>query len=220
MGGELHFADNFRDQSQQYGTGAGFQFDFYCESCNDTWRSPFEPYRSAQAAGWLSKLSGVAGSLLGGVGGAIDDAAEGYARANWGTSRDEALRDAIGKAQAHFHRCARCSNYVCDKCWSIEQGLCSRCAPNIEAEVAEARHAGMVYQAREAARDVGIANAARVDVKGEKQLACPGCGAATHGGKFCPECGHSLNQVKNCGGCQSVVPAGSKFCPECGKAAA
>jgi hypothetical protein len=219
MGGELHFAKNFRDQSQQQGTGAGFQFDFYCEDCNDTWRSPFEPYRSAQAAGWLQRLSGVAGNLLGSVGSTLDDAADGYARAGWGTARDEALRDAIGKAKDHFHRCARCSSYVCDKCWNIDQGLCHRCAPSVEAEVAEARHGGMVEKAREDARAQGMENAAKVDVKSQKQLACPSCGAATGGGKFCPECGTSLNQVRTCAGCQHDVPPGSKFCPECGKAA-
>ena len=43
---------NFRDISTNPGAmGAGFQFEFICESCGDTWKSPFKPYRVGQAAG-------------------------------------------------------------------------------------------------------------------------------------------------------------------------
>lgn len=216
MGGELHFADNFTDRSEQYGTGAGFQFDFSCESCRDTWRSPFEPYRSAQAAGWLQRLGGVGGNLLGGMRNALDDAAEGMARAGWGGKRDEALRRAIANAEQHFHRCARCSDYVCDRCWSVEQGLCASCAPNVQAEVAQARHAGLVQQARQNAQEHGTAQAAQVDVRRQRQLACPACGTSTGGGRFCPDCGTALNQTRGCAGCGHDLPAASRFCPECG----
>lgn len=216
MNGELHFANNVTDRSEQYGTGAGFQFDFYCESCHDTWRSPFEPYRSAQAAGWLQRLSGVGVGLLSGVRGALDDAAEGLARAGWGTKRDEALQRAIESAKQHFHRCARCSNYVCDGCWSIEQGLCTLCAPSVVAEVAQARHAGLVEQARQDARTHGMSQAARIDVRQQRQLACPQCRAATGGGRFCPSCGTALNRAVACAGCGHDLPAAARFCAECG----
>ncbi|MEF2251058.1 hypothetical protein V4D00_11565 [Ralstonia solanacearum] len=43
---DLHFSNNYRDLCIQSGTGAGFQFEFYCQCCSDTWRSPFAPYRS------------------------------------------------------------------------------------------------------------------------------------------------------------------------------
>ena len=35
MAEELSFSNNYTDVSQQYGTGAGFQFEFYCECCRD-----------------------------------------------------------------------------------------------------------------------------------------------------------------------------------------
>lgn len=68
MSDDLHFSSNHRDLSQQYGTGSGFQFEFYCQSCSDTWRSPFAPYRSGQASGWVREIGNFASNLLGGLG--------------------------------------------------------------------------------------------------------------------------------------------------------
>jgi len=59
--GEIKFSDNYNDLSQQSGVNAGFQFEFFCERCNDTWRADFVPYRSGQASGWLSKAGGILG---------------------------------------------------------------------------------------------------------------------------------------------------------------
>ena len=43
---------NYRDISPPSGdVGAGFQFEFFCESCGDTWKTPFKPYRAGQANG-------------------------------------------------------------------------------------------------------------------------------------------------------------------------
>ena len=43
---------NYRDISPPLGdVGAGFQFEFFCESCGDTWKTPFKPYRAGQANG-------------------------------------------------------------------------------------------------------------------------------------------------------------------------
>ncbi|MFF4145457.1 hypothetical protein ACFY0A_29665 [Streptomyces sp. NPDC001698] len=55
MSTEIYFNNNHRDLCEQHGTGAGFQFEFYCSRCSDTWRSPFEPFRAGQMAGWLSR---------------------------------------------------------------------------------------------------------------------------------------------------------------------
>jgi hypothetical protein len=43
---ELKFSDNYSDLSEQSGVSAGFQFEFYCERCNDRWRSTFVPFKS------------------------------------------------------------------------------------------------------------------------------------------------------------------------------
>lgn len=99
MSDDLHFSSNYRDLCQQNGTGAGFQFEFYCQGCSDTWRSPFAPYRSGQASGWMRELGSFASNLLGGIGGSLDEAVDGLAKAGWGTSRDAAFKDAITAAQ-------------------------------------------------------------------------------------------------------------------------
>lgn len=217
---DLHFSNNYRDLCQQSGTGAGFQFEFYCECCNDTWRSPFEPYRSGQASGWMREAGGLLGSLLGNFGNQIDNAADGLARAGWGTARDGAFKTAIGAAEKHFHRCAHCHRYACDRCSNEESGLCVNCAPDLAAEVQAARHAGTVQAATDNARAAGAGLAATVDVTTSRTLVCPECHTETHGAKFCPQCGHNLSLKAQCKGCQSELPAGSRFCPECGQPAA
>ena len=48
---------NYREISERgSNTGAGFQFEFYCGCCSNKWKSPFEPYRRAQLAGFIYKL--------------------------------------------------------------------------------------------------------------------------------------------------------------------
>ncbi|MFL6600232.1 MAG: zinc ribbon domain-containing protein [Steroidobacteraceae bacterium] len=213
---ELHFSNNYRDLCIQQGTGAGFQFEFYCQCCSDTWRSPFDPYRSGQASGWVREAGGLLGNLLGSFGNQIDNAADGLARAGWGTARDGAFKHAINAAQQHFHRCAHCHHYACDRCWSDGSGLCQSCAPDLAAEVQAARHAGVVQAATENARAVGVGLAAKVDVVTAPTLVCPTCQAETHGAKFCPQCGHNLITKAQCSACHTELSAGSHFCPECG----
>jgi membrane protease subunit (stomatin/prohibitin family) len=210
---EMHFSDNFDDLSVRTGANAGFQFDFFCERCHDAFRSEFEPYRSARASGWLGKAAGVFGGVLGGV----SDAAEGMAEAGFGRARDEAFRAAVQSAKQHFHRCARCSNYFCDRCWNTDKGLCLNCAPDAEAEIEAARTEGEVAAAREQATEEGRRRGQQKEVKRPRQLVCPECGAETKGAKFCPECGARLAQKSACPGCGHEVSAGVKFCPECGQ---
>lgn len=173
MSDDLHFAENYRDLCQQSGTGAGFQFEFYCECCNDTWRSPFTPYLSGQASGWMQRASGLVGSLLGNIGSDMDNAVQGLAQSGWGTARDTAFREAIAAAQGHFHRCARCHHYTCDRCWSIDSGLCRNCAPDIASEVQAARLSGTLEAATTQARSAGTALADKVDVTTPHQLCLP-----------------------------------------------
>jgi hypothetical protein len=220
MAEDIQFSNNYRDLCRQSGTGAGFQFEFYCESCADTWRSPFDPYRSGQASSWLREAGSFLGNVLGGIGSTVNDAADGFAQAGWGTSRDAAFKRAIEVAKGHFNRCAQCHDYMCGQCWSIESGLCVRCAPDIAVEVQKARHAGTFEAARDAAHEAGVARADKVDIQSDHQLMCPECGAQARGAKFCPQCGHGLNVAAHCSGCRSEMPAGSRFCPDCGKAAA
>jgi len=216
MKDDLHFADNSRDLSLQSGTGAGFQFEFYCECCHDTWRSPFQPYSSGRASGWMQEASSLLGNLLGSVGYSVDNAVDGLASAGWGTARDGAFKEAVGAAQRHFNRCAQCHNYACGRCWNVDSGLCQNCAPDLAASIQAARHTGQRQAAMEKAQLAGESLAAKLDVSATRQLVCPACHAETRGAKFCPQCGCHLAAQDQCGGCATKLPAGSRFCPECG----
>jgi membrane protease subunit (stomatin/prohibitin family) len=48
----------------------------------------------------------------------------------------------------------------------------------------------------------------------EPLVTCPACGKQVPEGKFCPECGGTLQ--KSCSSCGKPLPTDSKFCPECG----
>lgn len=210
---ETRFSDNYRDLSQPDGVDAGFQFEFYCERCSDTWRTSYKPYRSGQASGWLSKAAGLLGGVLGGASTAL----EGVAQAGWNSARDDAFSEAIADAKRHFHRCGKCFQYVCARCIDTEKGLCFNCAPNVEVEIAAARAQGEIQGATESAIEEGLQRGKRRDVKRDTQLVCPKCQAETHGAKFCPECGHKLGARHQCGACATEMEPGTKFCPECGK---
>ena len=210
--GEMKFSRNYHDRSISHGTGAGFQFEFYCERCNDTWRSTFVPYRSAQASEWIGKVAGFLGGVFGGAGQMVD----GLAQAGWGEARDGEFVKALEQAKQHFHRCAKCQSYVCDSCWNIHNGLCLRCAPSAEVEIESARTQGMVEKAGERAREAGQRQGERLNVVQERQLVCPQCNTETKGAKFCPECGFNVMSTRlACPSC-GIDAKGARFCPECG----
>jgi hypothetical protein len=210
---EIKFSDNYNDLSEHSGVNAGFQFEFFCERCNDTWRTDFVPFRSGQASGWLGKAAGILGGALGGA----SEALEGVAQSGWGKAHDEAFKKAVEQAKRHFHRCARCFQFVCDTCWNKGKGLCLNCAPSAEVEIEAARAQGEVYGAGEKAALEGIERGKGLDVKRDRQLVCPQCGAETKGAKFCPECGYQLAMKGKCPACSAEISPNSKFCPECGK---
>jgi hypothetical protein len=115
------------------------------------------------------------------------------AQAGYGKAHDEAFRLAVESAKKNFQRCGRCSKYFCKRCWNVPKGLCLECAPSAEVEVEAARAEGEVAAAREGAMAEGIARGKKIDVKRDRQLVCPQCGAETKGAKFCPECGRKLS---------------------------
>ena len=209
---EIHFSKNFQDHSVNTGANAGFQFEFYCERCNDAWRSEFVPYRSAQASSWIGRAAGMFGGVLGKVG----TAADGIALAGYGEAHDHAFAASIEQAKNHFHRCARCMKFACDTCWNAAKGLCRECAPDAEVEIDSARAEGEVQAARERAAAEGQRRGEQIDVTRERQLVCPSCHAETHGAKFCPQCGVKLAVESKCAKCSADLAPGAKFCPECG----
>jgi double zinc ribbon protein len=201
---EIKFSKNFADHSVQSGADAGFQFEFFCERCNDSWRTEFVAYRGGQASSWFGKAAG----MFGGVLGQAESAAESLAQAGYGKAHDTAFAAAIEKAKTHFHRCARCLKYACDTCWNNDKGLCRDCAPDAEVEIDAARAEGEVKKARELAELAGEKRAESFDVNRERQHVCPQCHAETHGAK--------LAVLSECPKCSAKISPGAKFCPECG----
>ncbi|MFE0458073.1 zinc ribbon domain-containing protein [Kitasatospora sp. NPDC058965] len=216
MSGEIYFTNNYRDMCQEYGTGAGFQFEFDCTRCRDAWRSPFEPFLTGRAAGWIGKGVNAAWNLFGGNANTISNAADGLAGAGWGSAKDAAFQRAVSNAEHHFHRCARDARHVCDKCWNPAQGLCFDCAPDTAAEAEAARRRGLNDQVTQAAYTAGQQAGHDWDVNTPRQLVCPQCKAETHGGTFCAACGHRLSAPPACRSCEAPVPDGAAFCPGCG----
>ena len=216
MSNEIYFSNNYRDLCEQRGTGAGFQFEFSCSRCADTWRSAFQPYTSGRAAGWADRVVGSAWGAFGRTGSEASSALGGLVGANWGPSRDTAFQKAVDDAKVHFNRCARCTSYVCGRCWNAAQGLCLNCAPDTAAEVAASQQRGLNDVASQRAYEVGGVQGAAYNVDRSTQLVCPQCGTETHGARFCPGCGHRLAQQDQCASCQATVPQGAAFCPDCG----
>lgn len=212
---DVKFSNNYRDLCRREGVDAGFQFEFYCERCQDTWRTPFSAYRKGQVSGWLGRAAGIFGGVLGDAG----RAADGFADAGFGEARDEAFKEAIESAKQHFHRCAKCYQYVCDPCWDTSKGLCRNCAPDAKVHGEAAKAQGLVQAVEEAAHAEGRNRAGSIDVKADKQLVCPACGTETHGAKFCPGCGAKLAAQAFCRDCGAQLAPGAKFCGDCGSKA-
>lgn len=202
---EIHFRDNYHDLSTQ----SGFQFEFYCEHCRDAWRSPFDRY----AAGTVESVLGAAEGLFGGMFGSARNALGSLSNAGYSTAKDGALRDAAEKASAHFHRCARCAQNMCDGCWNPDEGVCIVCVPRLDAALASVRREAKIAAVRTAAYEQSTASTADLT---DRAVSCRDCGAPVGRAKFCPECGTGVSLTRSCGGCSAEVPTSAKFCPECG----
>jgi hypothetical protein len=216
MSNEIYFSNNYRDLCEQHGTGAGFQFEFSCWRCSDTWRSAFQPYTSGRMAGWADRVVGSAWGTFGRAGSEASSALGGLVGANWGPAKDAAFQKSIDDAKTHFNRCGRCTNYVCARCWNAAQGLCLGCAPDTAAEALAAQQRGLNDAVSQRAYETGSAQAASFDTDQRRQLVCPQCSTETHGARFCPGCGHRLAQADHCASCNAEVPQGAAFCPDCG----
>ncbi|MBI3898954.1 MAG: zinc ribbon domain-containing protein [Gammaproteobacteria bacterium] len=212
---DYKFADNYRDLCRSDGVDAGFQFEFRCERCSDTWRTEFKPYRAGQASGWIRQVGYMLGSF-GGWGNTAGSAVGGIAQAGFSTARDGAFQEAIASAENHFNRCAKCTQHVCAKCWDGARGLCLLCAPDVKIEIETARREGELQAAHDRAREAGLVLGAKPSVTTEQQLVCPQCSAQTRGAKFCPDCGTTLAAPTTCTKCQAPLLIGAKFCGECG----
>lgn len=174
---------------------AGFQFEFRCHCCSQTWSSPFKPYRRGRLAGILAG----AARLIPGFG-VVTPATRriadlGEQRA-WESARDSALE----LAQERYVECAECGKMACEQCWDPDARRCARCrGGNGRSTTSEGATA---------------AAGAPADSAG---LRCPNCSAGLGGGRFCPECGFDMASThKSCPGCGALCTRATRYCTDCG----
>ncbi len=214
------FTRNYQDNS----TDAGFQFTFYCDICRDGFKSSFiqsQTYKKGKSLRGLSQGISLLGRLAGGAisdigytvergGNILSERFEGMTP-EWHKEHEKAFERAQNEAMQHFHRCHGCHQYVCDACHNEDEGLCTDCAPRQEIYVAKERAKAM-------RRNIEQAGETATVWKGEiesKTTVCPACGKPTGAGKFCNNCGASLD-LKVCDKCGAKNALTVKFCNNCG----
>lgn len=214
------FTRNYEDNS----TDAGFQFTFYCDICNNGFKSKFiesTTYKKGKGIKGLAQGASILGSLIGGkiadLGYAADRGSyvlserfEGMSP-QWQKEHEQAFIMAQEEAQAHFHRCHSCHLWVCDNDFNEDEGLCVECAPRQEIYVAKARADAMKRNIDEEAETATVWSGKLES----KTIVCPSCGKPTGTGKFCNNCGASLARNK-CPSCGKENAQGVKFCNHCG----
>lgn len=214
------FTRNYEDNS----TEAGFQFTFYCDICNDGYKSSFiesETYKKGKLFSGLGRGASALGSLIGGSVGRLGYGADRAAdilgerfeerSPEWQKEHEKAFERAKNEAMRHFHRCPSCNKYVCDHCWNEDEGLCTDCAPRQEVYVARARADAMK-------RNIDAAGAGATVWQGKiesKTTICPTCGKPAGSGKFCNNCGASM-ALKVCPKCGAQNAQTVRFCNNCG----
>ena len=215
------FTRNYHDNS----TDAGHQFTFYCDICNDGYKSSFiesDTYKKRKGSRLLAQGIGLAGSLLGGKARELGYAAERGGNIlgerfedkspEWQKEHERAFARAQNEAEQHFHRCPNCNNYVCDQCWNEDEGLCVNCAPRQEVYVAKARAQAMKRNIDQAGESATVWQGAIES----KTTICPSCGKPAGTGKFCNNCGASMD-LKTCPKCGAKNAQTVRFCNNCGE---
>jgi hypothetical protein len=216
------FTRNYHDNS----TDAGFQFTFNCDVCNDGYKSSFiesETYKKKKTSSMLGKsLGAVSGGLFRGKIADIGNTAgrgsnilserfEGKSP-EWHKEHEKAFELAQNEAKQHFHRCPNCNKYSCDHCHNEDNGLCTSCAPRQEVYVAQAHAQAMKRNIDEAGRSATVWQG-KIE---SKNTMCHSCGKPAGTGKFCNNCGVSMEQ-KECPKCGAKNSQTVRFCNNCGE---
>jgi len=215
------FTRNCKDNS----TDAGFQFTFCCDVCQDGYKSSFiqsETYKKRKASSILGQSAGLVGSLLGGMASQMGNVARRGSdilsqsfdgkSPEWLKEHEKAFERAQNEAQPYFHRCPNDYKYVCDHCWNEDEGLCVSCAPRQEIYVAQARAQALKRNIDEAGQSATVWKGAIES----KTTICHSCGKPAGTGKFCNNCGASM-EFRECPKCGTKNPQAVRFCNNCGE---
>ncbi|MDR1538723.1 MAG: zinc ribbon domain-containing protein [Clostridiales bacterium] len=214
------FTRNYRDNS----TEAGFQFTFECDVCADGYKTSFiesETYKKKGLLRGLGQGASILGSLLGGRVSSIGYSASRATSVlserfesrspEWRKEHEQSFINAQNEAEEHFFRCPHCNKYVCSHCWNEDEGLCVKCAPRQEILVAKTRADAMKRNISDAG---GSASVWKGDIE-SKTTICPQCGKPAGSGKFCNNCGASM-ELKTCPRCGAKNAVAVRFCNNCG----
>jgi hypothetical protein len=215
------FTRNYKDES----TDAGFEFTFLCDICNDGYKSSFiasDTYKKKKGSRLLGQGAGIIGNLAGGKFDRVGQAGErtGEVAANqfedkppeWRKEHEQAFGMAQNEAKQHFHRCPGCNTYCCDHCWNEDATLCTKCAPRQDVAIAQANAKAMK-------RDIDKAGDSATVWQGKiesKTTICATCGKPAGTGKFCNNCGASM-ELKECPKCGAKNALTVRFCNNCGE---
>jgi len=215
------FTRNYQDNS----TDAGFQFTFYCDICNDGYKTSFIESTTYKKKGFMRGVgqgAGLLGSLIGGQASSFGYAGERASSVlsqkfegkspEWQKEHEQAFMRSQNEAQQHFHRCPHCNKYVCDHCWNEDEGLCVSCAPRQEVYVAQARAQAMKRNIDDAGQNATVWQG---NIE-SKTTMCPSCGKPAGAGKFCNNCGASMD-MKECPRCGAKNAQTVRFCNNCGE---
>jgi hypothetical protein len=215
------FTRNYADNS----TEAGFEFTFFCDICNDGYKSSFvqsESYGKGKLLRGLGSGASILGDLVGGRAGNLGwgaDRASGVISERfdgrspqWLKEHERAFEHSQNEARQHFHKCPNCNSYVCDACWNEVEGLCTNCAPRQEVYVAQARAQAMKRNIDDAGQNATVWQGTIES----KVTICPVCGKPAGSGKFCNNCGASMDMMA-CPKCGAKNAPTTKFCNNCGQ---
>jgi len=214
------FTRNYEDNS----TEAGFQFTFYCDLCQDGFKTSFiesETYKKGSLLRGISGGARVVGNLFGnglsnlgwGISHGGDVLSERFTDMSpeWHKEHDKAFEQAQNEARQHYNRCHNCRQWVCDADFNEDEGLCVECAPRVNIKVVKARSDRMMEEIEEQA-DAGKFFDGKIE---KKTVICPECNKPSGEGKFCNYCGANLTK-NTCPKCGAQVANGVKFCGGCG----